>query len=907
MMKTTFASMLSLNLLAIVSIKRSTTSSHINFHKIHIENDGDNNFCFYAITSKPLCILFLFTSVKKTQYLSLSKYLIVFVIVVTSFKRSFVKVAHILQLLGSFYYHYLAFGKTFAITITITFMSTMKKLSLNTSLFSNLFNEYTDSNENYDILDNDSTDFATESLLYESVTTESTANESADCDIEIQPFLWDEIEFNKARALANKDVEDDELFWKSVANSEEASSEFGSTTTSSTGESEENAYLIENADGSNINSSRILTPCVVLDMIDGQIQCCSKTKNLRPLAQLIGTWEIDKESFLKVNVENKLHTLGVCTSHFTFDQNSLHSPNIKQIRSVEKSWINYRRCLFCNKYKYFFSRGKNCVQHSMCIIGRNVKVPCIGLKVCSVFTTGEDQTSDVIHESNDEHRTRYVCSECFTLQGGHFFERQGSGKKPAFSCQDRHNNDATEGLKLLGQWILNVAETGKKNQKEELLTWLGLTLSVFNKSASCPTNLPSLFLIRTALRLRQVNLTKVTDQSYNFTLEASTKVGEALGVATWKSRHEIQKNKQKLEKPTSLEEYQHGFPSCLAGFFNGFITALQKKKYEVVTKKRIQRGLQVKAFDTIRVTKIVVFLISVILNIAFPGTNIWLTHIMSSLCRKPKLLSSLYAILCTANVVSHTQCYKRRLEKIRTSEVTPEDRLIRSENIWNLSVIDNIDFVEKTYAYGNIFDANHNTLHATLQMVFQFTFPQSLQSIFNTDTNHSTLSLFGESIFTNNLIRNYEKDLLEFLETRSMNWDADDFLEQVACKVQIGCQVPPPNIVILRPGNNPNCDANVHEACEMYFDDVGIENSGYLDVACDEAIFRRLIPYQDNHNEVRIFLGQWHTSKDMCSALITIFSGYGIFNLAASLGVIYLDKLEKVVDYPATCRVLELI
>ena len=45
----------------------------------------------------------------------------------------------------------------------------------------------------------------------------------------------------------------------------------------------------------------------------------------------------------------------------------------------------------------------------------------------------------------------------------------------------------------------------------------------------------------------------------------------------------------------------------------------------------------------------------------------------------------------------------------------------------------------------------------------------------------------------------------------------------------------------------------------------------------------------------------------MCSALITIFSGYGIFNLAANLGVCYLDKLEKVVDYSATCHVLELI
>jgi len=54
-------------------------------------------------------------------------------------------------------------------------------------------------------------------------------------------------------------------------------------------------------------------------------------------------------------------------------------------------------------------------------------------------------------------------------------------------------------------------------------------------------------------------------------------------------------------------------------------------------------------------------------------------------------------------------------------------------------------------------------------------------------------------------------------------------------------------------------------------------------------------------------LGQWHTSKEMCQTLITIFSEYGIFQLAARLGVLFLDKLEKVTDYAATCRVLELI
>ena len=54
-------------------------------------------------------------------------------------------------------------------------------------------------------------------------------------------------------------------------------------------------------------------------------------------------------------------------------------------------------------------------------------------------------------------------------------------------------------------------------------------------------------------------------------------------------------------------------------------------------------------------------------------------------------------------------------------------------------------------------------------------------------------------------------------------------------------------------------------------------------------------------------MGQWHTSKAMLGALIKIFSGYGIFDVAAALGVQYLDKLNKVVDYWVTSHVIELI
>jgi len=63
----------------------------------------------------------------------------------------------------------------------------------------------------------------------------------------------------------------------------------------------------------------------------------------------------------------------------------------------------------------------------------------------------------------------------------------------------------------------------------------------------------------------------------------------------------------------------------------------------------------------------------------------------------------------------------------------------------------------------------------------------------------------------------------------------------------------------------------------------------------------------EEHTNVQILLGQWHTSKGMCSALIKTFSGYGIFNLAKVLGVKFMDKFEQVVDYQVTCHVLELI
>ncbi|RIB24286.1 hypothetical protein C2G38_2168927 [Gigaspora rosea] len=84
----------------------------------------------------------------------------------------------------------------------------------------------------------------------------------------------------------------------------------------------------------------------------------------------------------------------------------------------------------------------------------------------------------------------------------------------------------------------------------------------------------------------------------------------------------------------------------------------------------------------------------------------------------------------------------------------------------------------------------------------------------------------------------------------------------------------PPNVVILEAGKAPSKNEN---------------------------------DYKNEEQEVCCILGQWHTNKTICNALIVAFSGYGLFGLAAQLGVKFLDKLEQNVDYRSTFQVLELI
>ncbi|UZO16858.1 uncharacterized protein OCT59_008225 [Rhizophagus irregularis] len=144
------------------------------------------------------------------------------------------------------------------------------------------------------------------------------------------------------------------------------------------------------------------------------MKCNSKT-NLRRLWQMIGMWQIDEEEVRAKNFT--IEQLGVCYTHFMYDQNKLHSANLKQTKKYTQSIIHRRRCLFCSKNKIFFSRGANCEEHSYTIVGRNIQVPCIGQKKCGALQVYHP----LVFSTQQSKNARYVCMNCYENKGRHTY------------------------------------------------------------------------------------------------------------------------------------------------------------------------------------------------------------------------------------------------------------------------------------------------------------------------------------------------------------------------------------------------------------------------------------------------------------------------------------------------------
>ncbi|GET01204.1 hypothetical protein GLOIN_2v1473966 [Rhizophagus clarus] len=105
------------------------------------------------------------------------------------------------------------------------------------------------------------------------------------------------------------------------------------------------------------------TPCVVIDFVEGKIQRCGEKTKLRQLRNLFGTWQIDREAIKEV--DSILLRLGVCDSHFQFDNKYLHKSQNKQLKD--------------------FNQGVGCTIHSWKLNNKNIQVPYIGQYSCKAL------------------------------------------------------------------------------------------------------------------------------------------------------------------------------------------------------------------------------------------------------------------------------------------------------------------------------------------------------------------------------------------------------------------------------------------------------------------------------------------------------------------------------------------
>ncbi|CAG8628955.1 7867_t:CDS:2 [Ambispora gerdemannii] len=100
----------------------------------------------------------------------------------------------------------------------------------------------------------------------------------------------------------------------------------------------------------------------------------------------------------------------------------------------------------------------------------------------------------------------------------------------------------------------------------------------------------------------------------------------------------------------------------------------------------------------------------------------------------------------------------------------------------------------------------------------------------------------------------------DLLETQKTEFDINNILTEVKKFISMDNNFPPPNVIILEPGDNPNNTESVQNAALMYLNDVGLESTGFITLVADEAIYRRLYGLHES-KEFHFLLGGWHTRK----------------------------------------------
>ncbi|CAB4440687.1 unnamed protein product [Rhizophagus irregularis] len=195
------------------------------------------------------------------------------------------------------------------------------------------------------------------------------------------------------------------------------------------------------------------------------------------------------------------------------------------------------------------------------------------------------------------------------------------------------------------------------------------------------------------------------------------------------------------------------------------------------------------------------------------------------------------------HVTSHTDRHERKLANVRMKNANPTQRLIKKNNIWNLAVIDNIDFKEKSFKFGNIYDVTRESSHAILRMAFQIQLPIDIIRTGPEEMVELTADtpLFGMNSRIDQILITFQEVFKELLDFKNINgelsyrkdFDAKSVKDILLSKLDYGCLGPSPNVVILEPGNNPNSDEEILNAAEMYKKEFDLKDYDFLDIVAD--------------------------------------------------------------------------
>ncbi|RIA93775.1 hypothetical protein C1645_818971 [Glomus cerebriforme] len=113
------------------------------------------------------------------------------------------------------------------------------------------------------------------------------------------------------------------------------------------------AYINDETD----NTSSTISVIDFEDLKDFEKEWCKGTEKLRQLCNLLGIWQVDRDAIKKVS--GVLLKLGVCNSHFQFDNNKSLSKKVKDFNERIIQW-----CQFLVINILPFSRGVGCTVHS---------------------------------------------------------------------------------------------------------------------------------------------------------------------------------------------------------------------------------------------------------------------------------------------------------------------------------------------------------------------------------------------------------------------------------------------------------------------------------------------------------------------------------------------------------------